>query len=195
MAKTGKWSNVKPAYQARPSPDMWNDKDDASIMNAAINSLDQVSREMEQRWGYGTLERLASPDLAAKFEMARESLRVACAGDDPSIVIQKAENMAKGWRVLEKRALEKGEKPIDERIWLHIADDGRRYGFVNEIGIAAQVTESHSCRVYSLDEVTRIVQRYEAEAMIVAATKDAFPGAEIQEIVNKGDKLNDEIPF
>ena len=81
MARQGKWSKIKPEYQARPSPDMWNDRDDASIMNAAINSLDQVARDMEQRWGYGTLERLASPDLAAKFEMARESLRVACAGD------------------------------------------------------------------------------------------------------------------
>jgi hypothetical protein len=195
MGKTGKWAKVKPAYNARPSPEMWNERDNVAVMNAAINALDQVARELEQRWGYGTLQRHASPDLAAKFEMANENLRIACEGDDPSLVVQKAENLAKGWRVLEKRAKEKGLKPIDERIWLHIADDGKRYGFVNDIGIAAQVTEEHQCRVYSLDEIVRIIQRYEDEANIVAATKDAFAGAEITSIVKKGEDLNDSIPF
>jgi len=202
MGTKGKWTKVRPAYEqlTRKAPEMWDERDNSKIMQAAIESMDQVAREMEQRWGYGTLERAASPDLAAKFEMARENLRLACEGDDPNVVIQKAENLAKGWRVLEKRAIEKGLKPIDERIWLHVADDGRRYAFVNDIGIASQVTEKFDCRVYSLDEVTRIIQNYEIDATIVSAVKDTFPGAEITQIKKPekqktGDFFDDEIPF
>ena len=56
---------------------MWSDER-GKALNAAVQSLDQVARAMEQKWGYGTLERLASPDLAAKFNRAKENLQAAC---------------------------------------------------------------------------------------------------------------------
>ena len=75
----GKWSKArqKPrdlAYNARTSPDMWSDER-GKALNAAVQSLDQVARAMEQKWGYGTLERLASPDLPQSFTEQKKICR------------------------------------------------------------------------------------------------------------------------
>jgi len=200
----GKWSKArqKPrdlAYKARTSPDMWSDER-GKALNAAVQSLDQVARAMEQKWGYGTLERLASPDLAAKFNRAKENLQAACDGDDHNLVIQKCENMAKGWRLLDRKATEAGCKPLDERVVLHIADSGQKYAFTNESGLYKLIADKYGpdVRVMSFDEVTRIMEDWHKSSTLLNGIKDAFPGSEVTKINPKSegkDLFDDEIPF
>ena len=198
----GKWSKArqkpsKPAYNARSSPDMWSDSR-GKAMNAAVQSLDQVARTFEQKWGYGTLERLATPDIAAKFARAKESLQNACEGDDHNLVIHKCENLAKGWRLLDRKATEAGHKPLDDRVVLHVADSGQKYAFTNESGLYKLIQAEYGAdvRIVSFDEVTRIMEDWHKSSTLLAGVRDKFPGAEVTKIQNKEkEELNDDIPF
>ena len=49
-------------------------------VDAALAPLDRLAREMEGAWGYRRLQSLASPDLAVKFESARQKLDEAIKG-------------------------------------------------------------------------------------------------------------------
>lgn len=198
----GKWSKArqkpsKPAYNARSSPDMWSDER-GKAMNAAVQSLDQVARAFEQKWGYGTLERLATPDIAAKFARAKESLQNACEGDDHNLVIHKCENLAKGWRLLDRKATEAGHKPLDDRVVLHVADSGQKYAFTNESGLYKLIQAEYGTdvRIVSFDEVTRIMEDWHKSSTLLAGVRDKFPGAEVTKIETKEkEELNDDIPF
>ena len=74
------------------APAMFSDNRHDTVC-AAINSVDQKARQLEQHWGIGKLERLAAPKLAVAFEQARQNFQDACQGDDSNYLTQKANNL------------------------------------------------------------------------------------------------------
>lgn len=183
--------------EAWKAPNMYSDRR-RDVVVAAINSVDAVAREMEMKWGIGKLEELASPKLAVQFERARQNFSEAANGDDEQYLVQKAENLVKGWKALEAQALKNGFSPDDAQVWYAVApDDVGEYTFavVRYASDAAAVDREKYPRVYTLDEVARII--YNFETSMVRKAKQVFPNAEITKIGNndKKEPLNDPIPF
>ncbi|MGB1189893.1 MAG: hypothetical protein ACPG4A_06675 [Pseudomonadales bacterium] len=164
--------------------------------------MDEIARQLEQRWGIGRLERLAPPELAVKFAQARQNFNDACDQDDHNYLVQKANNLVAGWKALEKSAERNGHDPADPRVWyFHAPSDalgGKPYAIVEQSGDHTRVDPDTVMRVYSLDEICRIIAHWEASNNLANATKDHFPGAEIKSIEvenNSKEFYNDEIPF
>ena len=72
MAK-GRYSRTKGRTKGKDdgedkwfAPNMWGDSR-YPIVKAALDSVDEVARTLEQRWGIGRLQRIAPPDLVVKF--------------------------------------------------------------------------------------------------------------------------------
>ena len=165
---------------------------------AAINSVDQKARQLEQHWGIGKLERLAAPKLAVAFEQARQNFQDACQGDDSNYLVQKANNLIEGWTALERSARKNGCSPNDPRVWEFYAPDdagGQKYAIVDHASDTAAVNmDTH--RVYSLDEVARIITSWEKTHLgeMTAETKKHFPNAKINQI-KFDEEHNDTIPI
>lgn len=186
-------------------PAMWSDSR-YKIIRAAIDSLDEVARKLEQRWGIGKLERIAPPALSVKFEQARQNFNDACHGDDHNYLVQKADNLITGWKALERYAEKNGHQPSDERIWYAIAPDdagGKPFAIIQDGSVAKLVDPESVTRTYTLDEVCRFIKFWEEKNSLANAVKDTFHGSEITAIKKRGKKddkkeeafFDDEIPF
>tara|TARA_R110001606_G_scaffold56420_2_gene136827 strand:- start:1982 stop:2614 length:633 start_codon:yes stop_codon:yes gene_type:complete len=179
------------------APAMWSDKR-SDICNAAIRSVDKIARDLEMKWGIGKLEELAPPKLAVAFEQARQNFSDAANGDDHNYLVQKADNLIQGWKAVEAYAIKNGRTPADEEVWYAIAPpDAGEYNFaiVKNGADAASVDREKYSKVYTLDEICRIIQKFETD--MIAKTKKLFPNATITKIStsNNKDISNDEIPF
>ena len=179
------------------APAMWSDKR-SEICRAAVNSVDKVARDLEQRWGIGKLEELASPKLAVQFEQARQNFSEAANGDDHNYLVQKADNLITGWKALEAQAIKNGHSPDDAEVWYAIApEDVGEYTFaiVKNGSDAAVVDREKYPRVYSLDEVARIIHNFENS--MIRKAKEVFPNSTITKIGDSTNKEppNDPIPF
>lgn len=179
------------------APAMWGDKR-SEICRAAVNSVDKVARDLEQRWGIGKLEELASPKLAVQFEQARQNFSEAANGDDHNYLVQKAENLIKGWKALEAQAIKNGHSPDDAEVWYAIApEDVGEYTFAiaKNGSDAAVVDRDKYPRVYTLDEVARIIHNFENS--MIRKAKEVFPNSTITKIGDNTNKEppNDPIPF
>lgn len=187
------------------APNMWGDSR-YPIVKAALDSVDEVARTFEQRWGIGRLERLAPPELAVKFEQARQNFNYACSEqDDHNYMVQKANNLIAGWKALERAAEKNGHKPADPRVLYFRAPDdldGKPYAIVEQSGDYKLVEPDTVKRIYSLDEICRIIQFWEEKNELANAVKDTFIGSSITSIkplpekkVSKEEFFDDEIPF
>ncbi len=167
---------------------------------AALQPLDKVSSETEARWGIGVLERLVSPETAAKFASARVKLDNAIDAGDLEEVTKRASVMIRGWKAVEEEALAnkspKQNRPDLERSWFVEGDDGARYCFVHheaDTTLALKAYPDHI--VWSMNEVVRILQSH--ELALVSKTKEIFPGAVVTRAERVRPKVNfdEEIPF
>jgi len=179
------------------APAMWSDHR-SETCRAAVNSVDKVARDLENKWGIGKLQELASPSLAVKFERARQNFSDAANGDDHNYLVQKAENLIVGWQTLEKAAIKKGHKPTDAEVWFAIApeDQGEyKFAIVKHASDVAAVDRDAHPRVYTLDEIARIISHYETSMLKTA--KEIFPNSKITKIGDNNDAktYDDPIPF
>jgi hypothetical protein len=168
-------------------------------VDAALAPLDRLAREMEGAWGYRRLQSLASPDLAVKFESARQKLDEAIKAQDADAVAKRAEILMRGWQALAKAAGEQGHAPLGEGIW-QAKSGGRTYTvvLVREDADAPALSAAEPETVVCVEELLVCWQnRYESTG--VAKAKDAFPGASVvDERPRTGKALprgGDEIPF
>ena len=175
------------------APSMYSDARRNEV-SAAVNTVDEVARNLEQKWGIGKLERLAPPKLAVAFQRATDNFNAACEGDDLNYLIAKCENLIDGWKALEATAIKNGHTPTDVDVWFAVAppDEGSySFALVKHPADLASVSKEDAQRAYSLDEVCRIINHWETK--MVTEVKDHFPKAEIINI--KDFKDDTEIPF
>ena len=193
-AKRTKNNNADEVWFA---PAMWGDKR-AEVCQAAANSVDKIARNLENKWGIGKLQELATPNLAVKFEQARQNFSDAINGNDVQYLVSKANNLIDGWKALERYALKNGFKPGTEEVWYAIApeDQGEyKFAIVKHAADTAAVDRTKYPRVYTLDEIARIINAFETPT--IQSTKENFPNSTITKIGGTNDKeqYNDPIPF
>lgn len=188
------------------------------VHEAIVATLEDVALRLVQRWGRGKLERLASPQLAVAFQQAKQNYEKATLDNDVKYIAQKAKNLIQGWQALEKYAKQQGHKPEPSKVWYAIAPiecDAFTYAIVRDQSDMQFVDKESADRTYTLDEIARILHKFEDNNKAATEIKDLFAGSEIvgtgyydkygQEII-KGDKknekekdryadLDDEIPF
>ncbi len=163
---------------------------------AALQPLDKVASETEARWGIGVLERLVSPETAAKFASARVKLDNAIDAGDLDIVHRRASVMIRGWKAMEGEALKYRNKPgFDaDKAWAATADDGTAYIITRTTEDSGHASKAHpDHRVWSLPEILRVLQSHELE--LVNKTKTLFPGATVVRAERKKVNMDEEIPF
>ncbi len=164
-------------------------------VDAALAPLDRLAREMEGAWGYRRLQSLASPDLAVKFESARQKLDEAIKAQDADAVAKRAEILMRGWQALAKAAGEQGHAPLGEGIW-QAKSGGRTYTvvLVREDADAPALSAAEPDTVGSVAELLVCWRnRYES----VGRVKAAFPGATVSDERPRTrlPRGGDEIPF
>ena len=162
-------------------------------MQAAIESFMTAENEMNKRWGWYAWFKMTTPEIAAKYQGARERyMKIS----DPQEKIKAAQNLTKGLKVIDDQLREAGT--VSDVFYLQARIDGRNYYFVNDkldMQRVIPLMKGKDPVVYMMDEIVTII---EAHGTNVADTiKSAFPGASVSSIQFKHNKeqLDDEIPF
>ena len=164
-------------------------------VDAALAPLDRLAREMEGAWGYRRLQSLASPDLAVKFESARQKLDEAIKAQDTDEVAKRAAIMIRGWQALEKLAVDAGHTPLGQGLW-QAKSGGKTFtvALIREDVDAPALSAAEPGTVVCVEELLVCWQnRYEG----VGKVKDAFPGATVSDERPRTrlPRGGDEIPF
>ena len=166
-------------------------------VDGALKPLDALALEMETRWGIDRLQELVSPETSAKFEAAKQKLNADILAHNVAGVIERANILMRGWKALEKEAMENGHKPFPPEVWVAsvAAENGKEavnYAIAKD-NSAASLSQT-DFPVYTLEEVARIIRDFNWGLMKhVDEVKKHFPAAKIVDI--KGAVEEDELPF
>lgn len=183
-----------PLTHASGSPSAW-------AIAAALEPLDKVASEAEAGWGVGALERLVTPETAARFGSARKKLEDAVEAGEWEEVAKRAAVMIRGWQALQKEAIAAGHAPgVVYHYWAVEAEDGAKFLFVqHERDMAMAVKKFPDHQVWAMREVVRVIGAHSLEAQFGSKVKDLFPGAVVERVDRPPrrakDSLDDEIPF
>jgi hypothetical protein len=162
----------------------------------ALRPLDKIAHDMEMKWGVGRLQEWLTPEEALKFGSAKAKLDQAIINNIPDEVAKRAAVMIRGWQAIEKKAIANGHEIMTAHIWSVRDDSGEvAYAFTRDTAEAHAVAdELEGVKVYSLAEVVRIIEMFEAKNSIVSQAKEMFPHATVSKITGT-EYLNDELPF
>lgn len=155
-----------------------------------FTKLNQVEVEYESRWGVSKLPKLISPELKEKWDRQIEKLFKAKDENRLNDVIGLVEGCIRAYAVMESEAISRGHKMHDAEMWdVKHPDSGHVYRIVKN-NYDAGVSLNDGARVYTLEEVARIIEAHDN----INAVKDVFPNATVLKIedtfdYNKGDKL------
>lgn len=201
---------IKTRYSQVKVNNSWDKKKWAKeryeVGQATVDSLEEFAWRIQQRWGKGKLQRLASPQLAVAFKQAQQNFERAYLEDDVNYMVQKAKNLIQGWEALEKYAYKNGHKPNDAKIWYAIAPiecDAFTYAIVKDSSDMQFVDKESADRTYTLDEIATIIHKFEKNNKAATEVKDLFSGSEIVSVgtgeydkygreIMKGAKKNDK---
>lgn len=153
-----------------------------------LKPLDEVALQMEAKWGIEVLPRLVSPELAHRFELARQQLDEAVTSNNPELTAQKASALIRGWQALDAEATAAGHKADPDNIW-YVEQEDFAIAIIKSRKDEKAVKEGH--QVFHIDEVVRLIA---AKYKEVYDAKKYFPGAEVTR-VDQPEELNDPIPF
>ena len=166
-------------------------------VDGALKPLDALATEMETRWGIDRLQELVSPETSAKFEAAKQKLNADILAHNVAGVIERASILMRGWKALEKEAMDRGHKPALPDIWIASvqADNGKEavnYAIAKD-NSAASLSQT-DFPVYTLEEVARIIRDFNWGLMKhVDEVKKHFPAAKVIDI--REPVKEDELPF
>ena len=173
--------------------------DVAEAVYRATLPLDEVAHKMEMKWGIDRLEKLVTPDLAAKFGVAKAHLDKAIDDNDPAMVVQKASALIRGWHALDQYATSQGAPIISEvaaaAVWnWRDPVSGEAFAIAVDEASARTVGSELDVTVYTLDEIARILAHERMK--VVNMAKKVFPNSRVKKVTNtRNTPLNDSIPF
>lgn len=146
---------------------------------AHIDGADATAIEMERRWGAGRLRLLVSPELREKFDRQRYLFNAAIWHGDLEAVRRESERMIKAWQALDRAADTAAQLPLLPLVWEVALADGTVAAIVPDAVNAKRVlVEGRQVVVYTLEEIGRMLERYQE----VTKVKEAFPGATVTQI-------------
>lgn len=164
-----------------------------------IASLDHEARKLEQLWGIGRLELLASSEFRLRFEQQRDLLNAALENDQVSRedILMQIGGMRRAWQAIDAHVRAAGHQPASPVVWEVQLEDGTVAMIVRDEADASQVAvqaRERRAALYSLAEIGRLISGYPT----LTKAKEAFPGAVITSVRHKTpteEFLNDSIPF
>lgn len=162
-------------------------------VQAAIESFMVAENQMNKKWGWYAWFKMTTPELAAKYQGARERyLKI----NDPNEKIKACENLVKGLGVIDRQLCEAGGG--SDVFYLQARIGGRNYYFVNDkldMQRVIPLMKGKDPVVYTLEEIVTIIESNATSA--ADSIKAAFPSAELTSISFKHnqEQLDDEIPF
>lgn len=167
---------------------------DRTPIGDALEPLDRVAVEMEGKWGVGRLQRIVTPEMAAKFASAREKLNEAIRDNDLGAVIAKAAVMIRGWQALDKAATEAGHKQYPDGVW-STKYRGTTYTVVLDRADVNKVAHDaqDKAHVVTLAELLLVWDEFQGKR-VISETKAHFPGATVERVGGVAE-LDDDIPF
>ena len=146
-----------------------------------VDELDLVAIDMERKWGNGRLRLLVDTVLREKFDRQRYLINQALWHGELQDVIREARRMIAAWRALDRAAEAAGRPQLDTEVWEVTLASGAVAAIVRDAQQASKVAaENRSVRVYTLDEIAHLLQGFPA----LAAAKEAFPGASVEQVRN-----------
>ncbi len=171
-----------------------NDRVYRKIQSALIE-YDKGVSQIEREWGFERLPELVSPELRERFEAQMDQLDAAIRADDIDGVETQSGGALRAYQALVAEARALGHAPLSGDHYATETPDGRAFCIASTPAEAGRVkSERPDAIVYSAREVAAIVALFE-DGELVQAVKEAFPGATIAAITDKGEVPSDEIPF
>ena len=158
-----------------PAASVWIEQ--AEAVTEALRPLDRIAVEMEGKWGVGRLQRLVTPEIAARFGSAKDKLNDAIRANDGESVANRAAVLIRGWQALDKAATDAGCEALPLRT-IAVQHNGRSYVIAwdgADVHKAAKLSRAPE-NVVSVHE---LLVAYEALRNRIDGVKQAFPGAEV----------------
>ena len=155
--------------------------------SAAIDGADKVARDMELKWGADRLRLLVTLELREKFDRQRYLFNQAIWHGDLAAVQEQSRRMLAAWMALDRAAEAAGAPKLDGAVWELTMSDGSVAALVRDGAHAkAVIAEGRDVRVYTLDEIGRLLEAYPQ----IAVAKDQFPGATVTALRPLADPLD-----
>ena len=168
-----------------------------SDMQVIIKCVDQRGRDMDERWGIGRLPMLVPIEWAERFHAQHKLFNTAVWEFDLRLVRQHGEAMLRAYEKLDELAREGNGEPLPVEQWEFETEQGLVILVRDLRDTGRAQRHGREAQVWALDEVANVIRCHP----ILAAAKDAFPGAQVVSVrPNKttlaelDDELSD-IPF
>ena len=158
---------------------------DASAIQVQIDHtlapFDRLATELERKWGIEQLPALVSPETAEKYGRTIGRLNEAIDKDDPAEVRRLAESAMRGLKVMDAEAEAAGAPRSPAEVWEYDLD-GFRFAIMPDTAHWPAIKAKRpDLLLFTMREAALALKAMNARG-IVAATKDAFPGAEVRKV-------------
>lgn len=163
--------------------------------------FDRLAIEMENKWGIDRLPELVSVDTAEKYGRTIGRLNAAIDADDPAEANRLAQSAMRGLQAMDAEATAAGHDQMPAEFWEYDLD-GFKFAVMPDNARWPEIKKRRPDLVlFTMREAALALRQMNASG-IIAATKDAFPGAEVQKVTpikDPGSKFwnggGDELPF
>jgi len=176
---------------AKPSPVHNPPADIYQAVALPLQALQDLEAWLARLYGLGRVLRFAGPELSAKLGKAKDRLGDAIRLNDQAKAETELANVAKGWKVLEARALDNGLTALRPDIVATIYK-GREVYVVTGPAEAFDKARDELPEDARVMHVGELLAAYDIVSEKIAGVKKAFPGARIVEPLRPE---GDEIPF
>jgi hypothetical protein len=147
-----------------------------------IRTVDAHAQEMNRRWGHNRLPHVVPIEWTERFVEQKRRWQMACfecvgsllPADLDRVRVQ-GDAMLRAYAKLEELALAGGIAPAQPGVWEFELADGQRALLVRTDAEMSQVDRPRDVRVWSLEEIARIIERF--PELVLA--KQLFPQAEV----------------
>lgn len=147
-------------------------------INAVMESVDRKGRGMDEKWGIGRLPTLVPAEVAAKFANQSRKFSTALAAWDYPETLKHGSAMERAYDALDALAVASGAERGPPETWEFDTPEGLVI-LVRDIKRTNQVdTKGRRAQVWSIDEIANVIRNHP----ILAAAKEAFPGAVVESI-------------
>lgn len=150
-----------------------------------IKTVDAHAQEMNRRWGHNRLPHIVPIEWTEKFVEQKRRWQMACfecvgslmPADMERVRVQ-GDAMLRAYAKLEELAQVGGMAPAQPGVWEFELSNGQPVMLVRTDAEMSQVDRPPHMRVWSLEEVARIIERW--PELVLA--KQLFPQAEVIQI-------------
>lgn len=145
------------------------------IVDAILAAVDRKGRVMDEKWGVGRLPTLVGAEWAERFASQKRKFSEALWRWDVAETRKHGEAMLRAYDKLDALAEASGAQHGPSEQWEFMAGD-ELVILVRDRSRVGQVdTNGRRAQVWSLDEIASVIRAHP----VLAAAKDAFPGAEV----------------